>query len=144
MVAIMAVVALLTLGVALLSCAGAGAAASASAPACRLRQPGARSRRTSAARRDAPASGMAPSRTADRRAGARELHSPKWSSVADRALAGLAARRGVARRSTRDAKMLVPMDEAQTDHLKAYGLAYWALTRARRASGCSTTAAARS
>src|SRR4029079_5062955 len=27
------------------------------------------------------------------------------------------------------AKLLVPMDDAQTDHLRAYGLTYWALTQ---------------
>jgi hypothetical protein len=31
------------------------------------------------------------------------------------------------------AKVLVPMDDSQTDHLKAYGLAYWVLTRGQRA-----------
>jgi hypothetical protein len=30
------------------------------------------------------------------------------------------------------AKVLVPMDERQTDHLKAYGLTYWALTQGHR------------
>ena len=31
-----------------------------------------------------------------------------------------------------EAKLLVPMDEVQTDHLKAYGLAYWVLTRGEK------------
>ena len=31
------------------------------------------------------------------------------------------------------AKLLVPMDERQTDHLKAYGLTYWVLTRGQKA-----------
>ncbi|MGH7725689.1 MAG: asparagine synthetase B [Candidatus Eiseniibacteriota bacterium] len=31
-----------------------------------------------------------------------------------------------------DARILVPMDQAQTDHLKAYGLAFWALERGGR------------
>ncbi len=31
------------------------------------------------------------------------------------------------------AKLLVPMDEKQTDHLKAYGFTYWALTRGAKA-----------
>ena len=31
------------------------------------------------------------------------------------------------------AKVLIPMDDRQTDHLKAYGIAYWALTRGQRA-----------
>ncbi len=31
------------------------------------------------------------------------------------------------------AELLVPMDERQTDHLKAYGLAYWVLTRGQKA-----------
>ncbi len=31
------------------------------------------------------------------------------------------------------AKVLVPMDERQTDHLKAYGLTYWVLTRGQKA-----------
>ena len=31
------------------------------------------------------------------------------------------------------AKILVPMDEVQTDHLKAYGLTYWALAQGRKA-----------
>ena len=30
------------------------------------------------------------------------------------------------------AKILVAMDESQTDHLKAYGLAFWALERGAR------------
>ncbi|MDE7073280.1 MAG: hypothetical protein K2O66_07960 [Bacteroidales bacterium] len=28
---------------------------------------------------------------------------------------------------SRSAQLLVPMDEAQTNHLKAYGVAYWVL-----------------
>jgi len=32
-----------------------------------------------------------------------------------------------------EAKILVPMDERQTDHLKAYGLTYWVLMRGERA-----------
>ncbi|HYM81363.1 MAG TPA: asparagine synthetase B [Candidatus Limnocylindria bacterium] len=32
-----------------------------------------------------------------------------------------------------EAKLLVAMDESQTDHLKAYGLAYWTLTRGQKA-----------
>src|SRR6267142_7221435 len=31
-----------------------------------------------------------------------------------------------------EAKLLVPMDEVQTDHLKAYGLTYWVLTRGQK------------
>src|SRR5262245_13572072 len=31
-----------------------------------------------------------------------------------------------------EAKLLVPMDETQTDHLKAYGLAYWVLTKGEK------------
>jgi hypothetical protein len=31
------------------------------------------------------------------------------------------------------ARLLVPMDETQTDHLKAYGLTYWALSRGQKA-----------
>jgi len=31
------------------------------------------------------------------------------------------------------ARLLVPMDEAQTDHLKAYGLTYWVLTHGQKA-----------
>jgi hypothetical protein len=31
------------------------------------------------------------------------------------------------------AKMLVPMDDTQTDHLKAYGLTYWAIARGQKA-----------
>ena len=31
-------------------------------------------------------------------------------------------------------KVLIPMDWSQTDHLKAYGIAFWALTKARRVS----------
>ncbi|NOT34588.1 MAG: asparagine synthetase B [Candidatus Eisenbacteria bacterium] len=31
------------------------------------------------------------------------------------------------------AKLLVPMDASQTDHLKAYGLAYWVLVRGKKA-----------
>jgi hypothetical protein len=40
------------------------------------------------------------------------------------------------------AKLLVPMDDAQANHLKAYGLTV--RQAGRRPSGCSTTAAARS
>jgi hypothetical protein len=32
-----------------------------------------------------------------------------------------------------EAKILVPMDDAQTDHLKAYGLTFWALQKGQRA-----------
>jgi len=32
-----------------------------------------------------------------------------------------------------DAKLLIPMDGRQTDHLKAYGLTYWVLARGQRA-----------
>jgi hypothetical protein len=32
-----------------------------------------------------------------------------------------------------DAKMLVPMDDHQTDHLKAYGLAFWVISHAHKA-----------
>src|SRR5437867_3027886 len=32
-----------------------------------------------------------------------------------------------------EAKLLIPMDDRQTDHLKAYGLAYWVLTRGQKA-----------
>ena len=32
-----------------------------------------------------------------------------------------------------EARILVPMDERQTDHLKAYGLAYWVLNRGQKA-----------
>ncbi len=32
-----------------------------------------------------------------------------------------------------EAKLLVPMDDHQTDHLKAYGLTYWVLTRGQKA-----------
>ena len=31
--------------------------------------------------------------------------------------------------SSRGAYLLIPMDEIQTNHLKAYGIAYWALQR---------------
>ena len=31
------------------------------------------------------------------------------------------------------AKILVPMDDKQTDHLKAYGLAYWSLAHGGKA-----------
>ena len=41
--------------------------------------------------------------------------------------AGLALAAGGARRAAAD--ILVPMDLSQTDHLKAYGLAYWVLAR---------------
>ena len=40
------------------------------------------------------------------------------------------------------AAILVPMDLTQTNHLKAYGLAYRLLARACRWSGCSIIAAA--
>ena len=31
--------------------------------------------------------------------------------------------------SVKGSQILVPMDEGQTNHLKAYGLAYWALEK---------------
>ena len=34
--------------------------------------------------------------------------------------------------ATAHAKLLVPMDEAQTDHLKAYGLTYWVLGQGQK------------
>ena len=40
---------------------------------------------------------------------------------------------GAAFQAPAEAKLLVPMDLAQTDHLKAYGLTYWALARGQRA-----------
>jgi len=48
-------------------------------------------------------------------------------------LAGLVALvLGAAMAGPAPAKILVPMDESQTDHLKAYGLAFWALERGAR------------
>jgi hypothetical protein len=44
-------------------------------------------------------------------------------------LAGLVAAMAVLLAVPAGADLLVPMDLAQTDHLKAYGLAYWALER---------------
>src|SRR6185436_6426614 len=51
---------------------------------------------------------------------------PAWLVLA-LALAGAAVSAGPAA-----AKILVPMDATQTDHLKAYGLAFWALERGAR------------
>ena len=31
--------------------------------------------------------------------------------------------------STQAARLLIPMDQNQRDHLKAYGIAYWAISR---------------
>ncbi len=47
-------------------------------------------------------------------------------------LAGSLTLGSVASPSIAHAKWLVPMDESQTDHLKAYGLTYWVLTRGQR------------
>ena len=35
--------------------------------------------------------------------------------------------------STAEAKLLIPMDDAQTDHLKAYGLTFWVLSKGQKA-----------
>ena len=40
---------------------------------------------------------------------------------------------GAAAPAPAHARLLVPMDERQTDHLKAYGLTYWVLTRGQKA-----------
>src|SRR5262249_56528994 len=40
---------------------------------------------------------------------------------------------GVLAAAPASARMLVPMDETQTDHLKAYGLTYWVLSRGQKA-----------
>ena len=50
------------------------------------------------------------------------------SAVAAFAMVSLMALAGAAQ-----AKILVPMDEAQTDHLKAYGLTYWVLGQGQKA-----------
>ena len=44
--------------------------------------------------------------------------------------------------SARAQQLLVPMDLTQTNHLKAYGLAFGALRKAHKSTGCSTIAAA--
>lgn len=36
---------------------------------------------------------------------------------------------GGAARASAQSKLLIPMDNSQTDHLKAYGIAYWALSK---------------
>jgi hypothetical protein len=54
-----------------------------------------------------------------------------WAVVLAGAL--LAAGAATLAPSPAHAKMLVPMDARQTDHLKAYGLTYWALSRGQRA-----------
>jgi len=41
---------------------------------------------------------------------------------------------GLAVAPAAEARLLVPMDDRQTDHLKAYGLAYWVLERGQRAA----------
>ncbi len=49
-------------------------------------------------------------------------------------LLGLSLGLGGAALPTRaDARLLIPMDPKQTDHLKAYGLTYWVLTRGQKA-----------
>jgi hypothetical protein len=48
------------------------------------------------------------------------------------ALAAGALASGAALAGSAHAKILVPMDDKQTDHLKAYGLTYWVLTRGQR------------
>jgi hypothetical protein len=49
------------------------------------------------------------------------------------AVAGIVLLAAGAAPSPAQAKLLVPMDERQTDHLKAYGLAYWLLQQGQRA-----------
>ena len=53
------------------------------------------------------------------------LHAPSMVAIA--LLIGFAALAAPAA-----AKVLIPMDEHQTDHLKAYGLTYWTLTRGEK------------
>jgi hypothetical protein len=48
-------------------------------------------------------------------------------------LLGLGLGAGALAPSLAHAKLLVPMDDRQTDHLKAYGLAYWVLTQGQSA-----------
>ena len=48
-------------------------------------------------------------------------------------LLGLSLAIGAATPVPSEAKLLVPMDDRQTDHLKAYGLAYWVLINGQRA-----------
>ena len=52
-----------------------------------------------------------------------------WPIVLLLGLAGLAG----AAIPAAEAKLLIPMDEKQTDHLKAYGLTYWAIARGQKA-----------
>jgi hypothetical protein len=40
---------------------------------------------------------------------------------------------GLGLASSAEAKLLVPMDDSQTDHLKAYGLTYWVLAKGQKA-----------
>src|SRR5439155_79460 len=54
---------------------------------------------------------------------------PMWA----RAALDLAAARAGAGAARAGAKLLVPMDDAQTDHLKAYGLTYWVLAHGQTA-----------
>jgi len=79
-------------------------------------------------RNDAPGvTDAAPAPAATRKSGERSeaVVLDAWPLVLAAALSlGLAA--------NAEAKLLVPMDETQTDHLKAYGLAYWVLTQGQK------------
>ena len=101
-----------------------------------------RGRRTSgrrwSARRPDPVSAASPPRPRWRewlrrrrhRSGARVLGLWPLAFLLSLAWSAIGAPGGV---RLAQAKLLVPMDEAQTDHLKAYGLTYWALAHGQKA-----------
>lgn len=118
---VLAVVALLTLGAALLLTRGRGVRM------WRMGGP-----RPARARRAAEPSAEAP--TPDATQAAKPAPEKSFAEVVEAwplALGPLLAAMLFA--SPLHAKVLVPMDESQTDHLRAYGLAYWALEKGIKA-----------
>lgn len=75
---------------------------------------------------DAPGPGTGPTRAPKRERSFAEVVDV-WPLLLAGALAASAFAPGVAH-----AKLLVPMDDAQTNHLKAYGLVFWALQQGER------------
>jgi hypothetical protein len=132
--AALALVALLTLGLALVVLRGRGGRTRVwTFPPRRARRgpgavPGATAERAAPGEPEPSAAGPPP-------AGARERSYAEVLEALPLAL-GLAlalAAGGAAAPPVAHARLLVPMDERQTDHLKAYGLTYWVLTRGERA-----------
>src|SRR5205809_1907288 len=81
--------------------------------------------------KEAPMNRCAASRRSAPRPCRPRAASPLGAALAAAALA--AATLGPLGAAPACARLLVPMDDAQTDHLKAYGLTYWVLGRGQKA-----------